>query len=178
MKVINVIKKILISILAVAFFAFAIAMTVLLLNINKYGVTQFNGTSLLPINAKISSDKYKKGDLVLVENKTFEEIKVGDELFAYRTDKEGNVSIDLGVVDIIDPSQQAVSFKNGSAYAIEYIAGTGGKVYNNIGTYLSIIMSKWGFLFIILVPSFLILIYEIYALVVEIKYGKEEATNN
>jgi hypothetical protein len=177
MKILNVIKKIIIGILGVAFFGFAIAMTILLLNINKYGVTQFNGTVLLPINDKISSDKYKKGDLVLVESKSIDEIKEGDELFAYRTSKEGKVSIDLGIVDKVIPDQNVVSFKNGSAYDMDFVTGTGGKVYKNIGTYLSIIESKWGFLFIILVPSFLILIYEVYALVVEVKYGKEETAN-
>ena len=34
--------------------------------------------------------------------------------------------------------------------------------------------SKWGFLFIVLVPCFLIFIYEVYALIIEIKYGAEE----
>jgi hypothetical protein len=177
MKVMNVIKKIIIGILAIAFFGFAVTMTILLLNINKYGVTQFNSTTLLPINDNISSDKYKKGDLVLVESKDIDEIKKGDEVFAYRTSKDGKVSIDLGVVDKALPDQNAISFENGSAYDMEFVAGTGGKVYKNLGTFLSIIESKWGFLFIILVPSFLILIYEVYALVVEIKYGKEETAN-
>jgi hypothetical protein len=127
------------------------------------------------IKDKISSDNYKKGDLVLVEGKKMEDVKVGDEVFAYKVDKAGVVTIDLGVVDQLHPNDDALSFKNGSTYSMEFVVGKATKVYNGLGTYLSIIESQWGFLFIILVPSLLIFIYEIYALVIEIKYGKEEA---
>jgi hypothetical protein len=177
MKVLKFIKKVIIGILAVAFFGFTIAMTVLLLNYNKYGVTQFDNTSLILIKGEISSDNYKKGDLVVVEKKKLEDLKVDDEVFAYKVDKEGVVSIELGVIGSIHPNEEAVTFKNGSTYAIDFLAGTPSKVYNNLGTFLSIIESRWGFLFMILVPGFLILIYEVYALIVEIKYGNEETSN-
>ena len=52
--------------------------------------------------------------------------------------------------------------------------GTGSKVIPNIGKILSVIESKWGFLFIILVPNFFIFIYQLYALIVRIKYDKDE----
>lgn len=174
MKIIKIIKNILIGILGVVFFAFAITMTILLLNYNKYGITQFDDTSFILIRGKISSNNYKKGDLVLVESAKLDEIKAGEEIFAYNIDKNGAVTIDLGVVDEIHTDDKAVSFENGSSYGIEFIAGKASKVYNNIGTYLGIIQSRWGFLFLILVPCALILIYELYALIVEIKYGSEE----
>lgn len=176
MKILQIIKKIFIGIIAVIFFGFAITITVLLLNYNKYGITQFNTTSFILIKGPISSNNYKKGDLVLVESKRVDEIKVDDEIFAYKVAKNGSVSIDLGVVSETHVKDDAITFKNGSTYASDYIVGKSSKVYNNIGTYLSILESKWGFLFIVLVPSFLIFIYEIYALVVEIKYGKETSS--
>ncbi|MFA7689406.1 MAG: hypothetical protein WCX96_04905, partial [Bacilli bacterium] len=67
-----------------------------------------------------------------------------------------------------------VSFVGGATYAIEFVIGEASKVYENIGTYLSIIQSTWGFLFMIVVPCFLVFIHQIYVLVVEVKYGKEE----
>ena len=70
--------------------------------------------------------------------------------------------------------EDAIAFENGSNYSMEFIAGTPEKVYNDIGLYLGIIESKWGFLFIVLVPSFLIFVYELYSLIVEIKYGSDE----
>ena len=57
---------------------------------------------------------------------------------------------------------------------MEFVAGVGTESYEHLGTALSIIESQWGFLFIVLVPCFLIFIYEVYSLIVEIKYGAEE----
>ncbi len=173
MKVLKVIKNIVVGILLVAFFAFAIAMTVLLLNRNKFGVTEFEKTTMIMVNDEISSDNYKKRDLVLVEKRKLEKIEIGDEIFVYKTEKNGGVSIDVGLVGEVYLDDDAVAFENGATYSSEYIVGEASKIYPDIGGYLSIILSKWGFLFIILVPSLMIFIYELYAIVVEVKYGKE-----
>lgn len=175
MKVLKVIKKVTIGILAVAFFAFAITMTVLLLYRNKYGITKIDGKSLVIIKNDIDTYDYKKGDLVIVEERDIHTVKIGEEVFTYRLDKTGIVNIDVGVVGEIHPDDDAITFENGSTYSLELTIGTPVDVHNKIGTYYGIVQSTWGFLFIILVPSFLIFIYEIYALIVEIKYGKEEA---
>jgi len=168
------IKSIILGILLTVYFIFVIAMTVLLLNFNDYGVTQFGETSLIIIDEAISNDNYKKGDLVIVKNKKLEKYNIGEDVFAYKVDAKGNVSVDLGKVGNIYPEEDAISFENGSNYSMEFVSGTPDKIYNDIGTYLSVIESKWGFLFIVLVPSFLIFVYEVYALIVEIKYGADE----
>jgi len=173
-KVLKMIKSIILGILLTVYFIFVIAMTVLLLNFNDYGVTQFGETSLIIIDEAISNDNYKKGDLVIVKNKKLEKYNIGEDVFAYKVDAKGNVSVDLGKVGNIYPEEDAISFENGSNYSMEFVSGTPDKIYNDIGTYLSVIESKWGFLFIVLVPSFLIFVYEVYALIVEIKYGADE----
>lgn len=174
MKILEMMKKFAIGTLGVIFFAFTITMTILLLNYNDYGVTKLGQTSLILIKDEISSDKYKKGDLVLVEERMVDRINPGDEIFTYRLRNKGVVSIEFGVVGQVHPDDETITFENGDNYTIDFIAGEATKVYSGVGTYLSIIQSKWGFLFIVLVPSFLIFIYEFYTLVVEIKYGKEE----
>jgi len=174
MKAINYIKKILVGILGFIFFVFAIAMTVLLLNRNDFGVTQFGETSLIIINNQIAFENYKRGDLVLVEARKIDKIKEGDEIFVYRVEPNSMVSVDVGIVGKIHTDDNAISFENGAAYAMKYVIGSATKTYSDLGTLLSIVLNKWGFLFIILVPSFLVFIYELYALIVEIKYGKEE----
>jgi hypothetical protein len=149
-------------------------MTVLLLNFNDFGVTEFGTKSIILINDEISNETYKKGDLVIVNKNKIEKMEVGQELFTYRTDENGNVSIDLGKIGNVYPEENAISFENGSNYSMEFIAGTPEKKYEKIGLYLGILESKWGFLFIVLVPSFLIFVYELYSLIVEIKYGADE----
>lgn len=177
-KIILTIKKIITSILAVLFFGFAIAMTILLLNYNKYGVTQFDNTSLIIIKEEISSDNYAKGDLVLVEGKPINRINPGDEIFIYQVNSSGIPRIDLGIIGEVHIQDNAISFENGATYSMDFAIGEASQVYNEIGTYLSMVTSKWGFLFIILLPSFLIFIGQLYALVIEIRYGGEEEVLN
>ena len=174
MKVLNLIKSIILGILMVVYFSFVIAMTVLLLNFNDYGVTEFGSTSLIIINDEISNDNYKKGDLVITKKQKIDKLQLGEDIFAYKVDAKGNVSIDLGKLGNIYPEENTISFENGSNFSMEYVAGVPTKIHSKIGTPLAVIESKWGFLFIVLIPVFLIFIYEVYALIIEIKYGAEE----
>ena len=57
MKIFEVIKKIFLTICTVAFFVFAIGMTILLLTFNKYGVTEIGGTSLVIIKEDTALNK-------------------------------------------------------------------------------------------------------------------------
>lgn len=173
MKVLEKIKSFILFVLGALFFVFALTMTILLLNFNKFGLTQFGNSTLVIISDAITSENYKKGDLVIVEGKRLADIQVGDEVFTYRVDSQDKVNIELGKVGQIYQEEDAISFENGDTYAMQFVIGESTKTYNNIGLYLSIIESKWGFLFIVLVPCFLIFIYEIYALIIEIKYGAE-----
>ena len=172
--VLKKIKSIISLILGICFFAFALAMSLLLLNYNKYGLTQFGDTTLIIINGNLTSDKFSRGDLVLVEERNLDRLNVGDDAFAYRVDGQGRVSIELGRVGKIYKEENAVSFENGSTFDAEFLAGVPYKTYVNVGKFLQVVESKWGFLFIVLVPCFLIFIYEVYALIIEIKYGAEE----
>lgn len=174
MKVLNTIKSIILGILMVVYFTFVIAMTVLLLNFNDYGVTEFGNKSMIIINDEISNDNYKKGDLIIVNKEKMEKLQVGQELFTYKVDEKGNVHIDLGKIGNLYPEEDAVAFENGSTYSMEFVAGVPEEKHEKIGTFLSVVESKWGFLFIVLVPSFLIFVYEVYTLIVEIKYGSDE----
>ena len=81
MKVLNAIKKFFLGVLTLVFFAYAIVMTFLLLNFNNYGVTEVGDTSIVIIKDKIANENYKKGDIILVEDKPMKSIQVGDELF-------------------------------------------------------------------------------------------------
>ena len=173
-KIIKAIKSFITGLLMLIFFIFAISMTMLLLNYNKYGLTQFGDTTFVIINDKISSETFKKGDLVIVKNQKLTALELGEEIFVYRINEGGSVSIELGKVGEIYPEEDAVAFENGDIFSTQFVIGTADEIYNDIGTYLAIIESKWGFLFIVLVPCLLIFIYEIYALIVEIKYGAEE----
>lgn len=177
MKVVEAIKKFVLGVVGVVFFVFALAMTVLLLNYNDYGVTQFGTKSLIIINDQVSNDDYLDGDLVVVSKVNLEKIEVGDTIFAYKLDSRGVPTIQIGKVGNVYLEDGAIAFENGETYSDKFIAGKESKIYNNVGLFLSIVESKWGFLFIVLVPCFLIFIYQIYALIIEVKYGAEAEEN-
>lgn len=174
MKVLNAIKKVVLGIIGILYFAFALVMTILLLNYNDYGVTQFGNASLVIINDEVANEKYDKGDLVIVESKKLEKLKVGDEIFTYRVDSKGAPHIQIGKIGEIYEADEAISFENGETYSTDFIAGMAKEKHPKWGTFLAIVESQWGFLFIVLVPCFLIFIYELYSLIIEIKYGAEE----
>ena len=173
-KIIQAIKSFIAGVFMFIFFAFALSMTMLLLNYNKYGLTQFGNTTLVIINDEISSETVKKGDLVLVKSQKLTNLKLNDEIFVYRINSNGSVSVELGKIGQIYPEEDAVAFENGDIFSNQFVIGKTDKIYNDIGQYLAIVESKWGFLFIVLIPCLLIFIYEVYALIVEIKYGADE----
>ncbi len=170
----KVIKKIFVWLLIIVFFAFAIGMSILLLNKNDYGVTEFEDVSLIIVKDEVNNEKYEKGDLVLVEKKRVKDISVGDEVFVYTVDTEGDVDIDIANVGSVYESDGAIAIESGVNYTEKFIVGEGTEVLSGLGTYLNILQSTWVFFFIIVVPCFLLFIYQIYALIVEIKYGDED----
>ena len=172
MKVLKKIKKVLLVILGIVYFTFALFMTILLLNFNDYRVTVFGETSLVILKDKVSHEEYQKGDLVLVEEAAPENLEKGEEVFVYKVDKMSKTA-DINIGKVGEVMEDYITLENGETYSIKYLIGRPTKVYNDIGTILGIIESQWGFLFIVLVPCFLIFIYELYALIVEIKYGDE-----
>lgn len=174
MKILRLIKNIILSILGIIFFTFAIAMTVFVLNYNKFGVAEINENSFLLIKEDLSNAKYKKGDLVIVKNKKISRINVGDEIFTYKLETGGAVSVNVGIIEEVFIEESAVSYENGEYYSMEFVIGTADKIIPKIGDILSIILNRWGFLFVIVLPIFFIFISQIYSLIVEIKYGDED----
>jgi hypothetical protein len=64
-----IIRNVIIGIIMVAYFAFIVAISTLLLNRNDYGVTQFGDTALILVDNKIKNENYPEGALVLVQKK-------------------------------------------------------------------------------------------------------------
>ncbi len=178
MKVLKGIKKIIVGILLIAFFIFVIINTVLMLNLNGHGVIEFENETIVIMKNKSASEKYKKDNVLFISHKSLDSIKVGDEIFVYKTQSKGTSLVEFGIVGAVHLEEKAISFENGASYSDSLIIGEINKVLpQNVGKVLGVVQSTWGFLFIVLVPSFLIFVYELYAIIVEIKYGgkREEA---
>ena len=177
-KVLIAIRNIIIGLILFVYLAFIILISTLLLNRNDYGMTQFGDKVLILVDNKVSNENYNKGSLVVVQTKSIKELKVGDEIFVYKTNKKEktvNVVIsDIGKINLEATSPYVVLANDGTAWGEEFIAGIAYKTYENIGTLLAFIESKWVFFCLLIVPCFFILLYEIHLVIVTIKFGDIE----
>ena len=177
-KILKVIRNILIGIIMVVYFAFIVAISTLLLNKNDYGVTQFGEKSLILVDDKISNKDYPEGTLVILETRKIEDLKAGEEVFIYQPDNKDK-SVDIIISDIesvhLDVDSPYVKLANdGTAWGEDFIAGTKVEVYPDLGSFLIFIESKWVFFILLIMPCFFILLYEIYLLIIAIKFDDDD----
>lgn len=173
-KTLKIIGIVLVSIYALV----AITLTVFLLNYNKYNITEINNTSIIIVRDEELKPNYQKGDLVLVEKTSNNNIEVGDKIFFYDNYNE-TVTVNLGTViekEVISKNETTFIMEGDYALSSEYVIGATktSTSYSNLGTILSILESKFGFLFMIIFPILILFIYEISVVIKELKSSKED----
>lgn len=171
------IGKIMLGILIVIYVAIAMFLTTCLLKYNDYKITEFGEKSLIIVSDDVLEEEYKKGSLLIVE-KNEENIKKGDKIVFYNT-YENQVSIaisDVLLIEKINDKENTYTVDGNYDISSEYIIGStkDTKVIPVLGTILSILESRVGFLIFIIFPITLAFLYQIYALVIEIKDERKE----
>lgn len=165
-------KKTLGNLIVIIYVIVAIFTTICLLTFNEYKVSVIGDKTLVIINEDDQDLSYKKGDLVIVGKEGYENAKEGDTLFFYKDNgikiaeiQKKNDFGEAGTTFTIDGNYQVVK---------EEIIGTSNniKVFSKLGTVLSVLQSKWGFLFLIVFPSLLAFLHQIYELILEISNKK------
>ena len=143
-------KKILFNLVVIIYVVIAIFVTVCLLTFNEYRISEFGNKSLIIISDEDEAIKYNKGDLLIVTKEKLKNAHKGDTVFFYES-KSVKIDGNYQVVedDIIGTSNSM-------------------KVIPKAGQALQILESKWGFLFLIVFPSLIAFLREIYDLVLEI----------
>lgn len=165
-------KKILGNIIVILYVVIAIFTTICLLTFNEYKVSEFGDKTLVIINKDEEGYNYKKGDLVIVGKEGYEKADKGDIIFFYDNDgikiaevQQKNDFGDAGVSFTIEGNYQVV--KSDMIGASNNV-----KVISKAGTVLSVLESKWGFLFLIVFPSLLAFLHEIYQFILELSNKK------
>lgn len=161
-------KRTLVNLVVIAYVVIAIAVTLCLLNYNEYSVTEFGNNTLILITDDSLDPDYVEGDLVVAKKENLDNIEVGEKIFFYN-DKD----IKLGEVKQVNKYEgiSTTFILDGNHQVIEDdVIGSENsvKVYSKIGKILSILESKWGFLFLIIFPSVLAFLHEIFQVVVEL----------
>lgn len=172
-KIFEKIRKIVLLIVLFSYFVLIISVSILLLSKNEYGVSQFDDKVLILINNEIANNDYKNGDLVIVKNVEFKDLKTQDEIFIYKPDeKKGTVQIivsNISQIEFGDTNNVTIA-KDNTVWSDDYIIGKYSKKYENLGKVLSFLESKWIFFSLLILPAFFILLYEIYRIILVVKY--------
>lgn len=151
-----------------------IIMSLLLLSYNKYKVTELGNKTLLILDEDMMD--YKEGSLLVVEKKKSNEYKAGDYVFFYDTSSSNVKTVLAPVISLYQEFGGEKSYIIGEDLVVNDVDIIGKKdntkEYKGLGSVLSVLESKWGNLFLVVVPAFILFIYEIYNLIVEIKLYK------
>lgn len=151
----------------------AIFATICLLSYNDYQISELGKYSLLIIDNKELRNYYEEDSLVIVKKANEEEYKVGDKILFYSGNPEVVNFINLGEITNIENSSGAQTSYYIGDFKLSYddIIGNvnGSIVYKKAGLILSVIESRWGFMFFVILPTIFFAVYEIYAIVNEVK---------
>lgn len=168
--------KILLALLLIPYLVIVIFLTACLLNYNDYNLTEFGRNTLIMIGQD-EIEGFNQGDLVVVFKNKNKDINVGDNIFFYDTTSKENVVSYAKVENKVDitRSESTFTIEGGYKLSSEYVIGKEStcKTYKNVGTVLSVLESRWGFLFFVIFPIILIFMYEVYMLIMELRESRE-----
>lgn len=162
-------KKVVINILIILYFLVTIVVTYSLLSYNKYNIVETSNRFILTINEE--NDDFKKSDLLIVEKN--DDILKDDYVFYYDMYAHQVTVKYAKVVSVeeINKEEKEVQLENDLVLSSENVLGTKENTtsYKLLGAIFNALTSKWGYLFIIIFPMLIAFIYELYAIVKEVK---------
>jgi hypothetical protein len=172
------ILKILLGIVEIAVIIFAIFMVSVIFMRNDFGYTQYGKNTLIIVDDYNTTElqHFTSGDLVIVENKLYSEINVGDEVYYYDTLNDTYI-VKYGIVKTKtgDNRSALYTFEENEKVTIssDRILGVYKTSHANLGKVLGFLQSTVGFLIFVILPILVLFIYQIYNLVIILKYDKE-----
>lgn len=169
-------KRKLVAVLFVIYSIIAITVTVLLLSFNEYNCSEIGGNTVYLVNNDAFEPEYEQGSILIIESTSDKHIQVGDEILLYKV--YNSQEFEVISKKLVSKSQQGrhivYTVEGGESYDSSYFIGKKDDVTvigAPWGTILSILESKWGYLFCIVIVSLLLFLQEVFDLIIEIKYG-------
>lgn len=146
----------------------AVFITLCLLMYNEYNVTEF-GNKVLVMVENDSTNEFNKGDLIIVTKN--EDYDKDDSVFYY-VSRDKNYFINYGMIE--DENSDSVVIQN-DVIDKDYVIGVSKNVtvIPLVGSILSLLESKWGYLCVIILPILIAFLYEVYSIIRELK-GKSK----
>lgn len=151
----------------------AIFTTVCLISYNDYNVTEFGKKSLIIVDDDNWEPKYNTNELLVVTKEKQNKYNVGDEIFFYRNKSVDSYIFYAQIDNIIESNGIENTYQIGGkdVFYSDVIGNTASvKVYPKyIGLVLRIFESRWGYMFLVILPTLFLLVYEIYTIIIEAK---------
>lgn len=157
---------------------FAVFMVSIVFMRNDFGYTQFGKNTLILIDDKNTTEltHYKSGDLLIIKNINYDDIKTGDELYYYDTIGQEYI-VRIGTVKnkAGDNRSALYTFEENTQLSIasDRILGIYSTSYHTYGGIIKFLTSTVGFLLCVILPVLVLFIYQIYHLIMIIKYDKD-----
>ena len=164
------------SFVEVIIIIYVVLVTMFVLCKNKYGYTQFGDYSFANIDliAEKNVKDTKKGDLLVVKNSN--DIHKGDLIYYYAVLNDNYIVRSAVVADVKEDDYSAlytVSLSNTTInVASSRVLGKYSIVYNNLGSILSVLESRVGFILLVLLPIMVVFIYQVYEFIIMLKYDE------
>ena len=174
-------KRIIGAILFVVYSIIAITVTVLLLSFNDYKCSEIGQYTVYIAKDDALEPDYEQGSILLIKSTNDKHVKVGDEVFFYNV--INSKDYEFVKTKLVSKTQQGrhivYEVEGGAQYDSNYFIGKADDttvISSPWGTLLSILESKWGYLFCIVVVSLLLFLQEVFDLIIELKYGGTKGT--
>ena len=170
-------KKFLISVLLTIYAVIAIATTICLLAFNDYHVSEFGSTTMIIIDSMDWEPNFSKGDVAFVTKTT--KVAANDEIFVYNV-VDNKVSIEIVRVTSVETdsltNQTTYKLSSGRSIGTANVIGKvdGSSKMQIVGYVLSVLESKFGYLFLVVLPTLLLFLYELYTRVTQLRDNAEE----
>lgn len=165
-------KKVVLNIFIFLYFILTVITTYCLLSYNKFNTVEFKDKYLLSAN-KYLTDFDGTSLLVVTKDSNYE---IGEDVLYY--DVNGNiVTVKMNKIkniEKVNEKESTIVLENDLTLSSENVLGKKSKTttYAFIGAIFSLLTSRWGYLFIIIFPMLVAFIYEIFAIVKEIRKRK------
>ena len=166
-------KKFFSNFIIIIYAIFAIFVTICLMSYNDYKVTEFGNYTLIIVDSNEIKGDFEKGSLVVVD--TDEEPEIGEKAFFYNTSNKNEISLaEVKNKEKISEIETTYTFEGDKLVSTLHMIGTPehSVVIPYVGTILNIVSSKWGYLFLVVLPTLLAFLYEIMRVIEEVKNGK------
>lgn len=162
---------------------YVIFITTCILFRNKYGYTDFfDKYTFVTIseNSQRFLPSHDAGDLLIIKNQQFS-IDKGDVIYYYATINDEYVVRSGAVADVTGDEFSALyvlADEDKTSVSNTRVIGKKVSVHPGKGTILEVLVSRVGFLFLVLLPILLVFVYQVYQLVIVAKYETVEDDND